>query len=171
MLPFPAFGVGARVGIESRLWWELAGMYWFERSASAPVDATTTVGGHVSLAFLQPGACLPFVGGALAVCLGVELGLMPGQGIEVPRAASGSSWWIAPTAGLAGRVRIAHFLDLGLRLEVGVPILRPSFVVKDIDSRESVEVFRPGPVTGTLAVEAAIPFFSTERPEVRHDGR
>jgi hypothetical protein len=171
MLPFPAIGVGARIGIESRLWWELAGTYWPDRPVSVTVDPGTTVGGHVSFGFLEPGACLPFVRGALAACLGAELGLMPGKGTEAPRVGSGSSWWVAPTAGVAARVRIAHVLDLGLRLDVGVPILRPSFVVKDIDSRESVQVFRPGAVSGVLAVEALVPFFSTESSKARHDGR
>jgi hypothetical protein len=167
-LPFPAVGVGARIRIESTVWWELAGTYWPERQASAMVDSATTIRAQITLVSVEPAICLPLIRGAGAACAGAELGEMPAVGAGMARPGAGSSYWLAPDVAAVLRARVLHFLDLGLRLELGVPLLRPSFAVQNIGQRAQVEVFRPSEFFGILSVEAAVPFFSTESAEGRH---
>jgi hypothetical protein len=166
-LPFPAVGVGARIRIESTLWWELAGTYWPQRQASVAVVPATTIEAHITLVSVEPGICLPFMRGAAAVCAGAELGEMPADGTGMAKPGAGSSWWLAPDLAAVLRAPVLHFLDLGLRLELGVPLLRPSFVAQNVGSRDQV-VFQPSEFFGILSVEAAVPFFSTESAEAGH---
>jgi hypothetical protein len=171
LLPFPAVGVGARIGIESGLWWELAGTYWPERPASVAVDSATTVGARVSLVSIEPDVCLPAVRAIVAVCVGGDVGVMPAAGTGMARPGSGTSWWLAPTAAIAASVPVARVLNLRFRLAVGVPLLRPSFVAENVGPAGAVQVFQPAAVFGTLGVEAAFQFFSTEPAEARHVGK
>jgi hypothetical protein len=166
-LPFPAVGVGARIRIESTLWWEVAGTYWPERDASVAVDSANTIGARIALWSLEPDICLP-LGGAGAVCAGAELGEMPASGMGMARPRSGSSWWLAPDLAAVLRVPVLHAVDLGLRLEGGIALLRPSFVADNVGPPDPVEVFRPSQFFGVLSVEVAVPFFSTESGEARH---
>lgn len=170
-LPFPALGVGARVGIESTLWWQLAGMYWPERPSSVLAGSGTPIEAHVSLAAIEPSVCLPLAHGTFATCAGTQLGLMPATGTGMQRPGSGTSWWLAPTVAVAARVPVTRVFDLRLRLDVGVPLLRPSFVAQDVGPPGPVQVFRPAVVFGTLGVEAAISLFSTDPAEARHVGK
>jgi hypothetical protein len=171
-LPFPAVGVGARIGIESTLWWQLAGVYWPERTASVAMGPGTTIEAHVTLVSIEPGVCLPMLRGAVATCAATELGVMPATGTGMARPGSGQSPWIAPSAAVAFRVPVARVVDLRLRLGVGFPILRPTFVAQNIGPQGLVvQVYQPAPVFGTVSVEGAVSLFSTESGEARHVGR
>ncbi len=167
-LPFPAYGVGARVAVEAGPRWELAGTFWPERSASAVADPSHTVGAGVWLAAVQPSACLPFARGAVASCVGAEVGAMQATGTGVPNTGHGTSFWLALTAGLSLRVPVAPWFCLRFRLDAGVPFLRPSFVVENVGAEASVQAFRPAPVFGVLSVEPEFQLFSTDRRDGRH---
>ncbi len=167
-LPFPAYGVGARVAVERGARWELAGMVWPEQPASVAADASQTVGAGVWLATLQPSACLSFARGAGAACAGGELGAMHGKGTGVPVSSSGASWWLAVTSGLSLRAAIVPGVDLRFRLDVGVPFFRPSFVLENVGPEGQVQAFRPAPVYGVVSFEPEFQLFSTEPREARH---
>ena len=171
LLPFPSVGVGARIGIESTLWWQLAGIYWPERTASA-MGSGTTIEAHITLVSIEPGVCLPMLRGVVATCAATELGVMPATGTGMASPGSGKSWWIAPSAAVALRVPVARVIDLRLRLGIGLPVLRPTFVAQNIGPQGLVvQVYQPAPVFGTVSVEGAVSFFSTESGEARHVGR
>ena len=168
-LPFPAYGVGARAAAERGPRWELAGMFWPTQPASVVTGASHTVGADVWLATVQPSACVSFARRAVASCVGGELGAMQASGTGVPVSGSGTSWWLALTAGVSLRAPVAPGVDLRFRLDVGVPLLRPSFVLENGGPAGSVQAFRPAPVVGVLSFEPEFQFFSTDRGESRHD--
>jgi hypothetical protein len=168
-LPFPAVGVGARIRIESTVWWELAGAYWPGRLASVAVDPTTTIGAHITLVSVESGICLPVAHHVGAVCAETAIGTMPAVGTGMAHPLSGSALWLAPAAAGTVRAHVLPVVDLGLRLEVGVALLRPSFVAQDVGPRDPVQqVYRPSEFFGILGVEALVPFFSTESAEAGH---
>jgi hypothetical protein len=167
-LPFPAYGVGARVAVETGPRWELAGMFWPEQPASVPAQPSRTVGADVWLATVQPSACLSFARGAVASCAGGELGAMQARSTGVPLAGSGTSWWLALTAGVSLRAAITRGISLRLRLDAGVPFFRPRFILEDVGTAGSVQAFRPGPVYGLVSFEPEFQLFSTDRREPRH---
>jgi hypothetical protein len=171
-LPFPAYGLGGRIAIESGARWELAGMIWpKEPTAPVVVDPSHTVGADVWLASLAPSACLSFVRDAVDACGGGEVGALRARGSGVPVSGSGTSWWLALTAGLSVRAPVTPGFGLRFRLDVGVPIYRPSFMLEDVGSQGSVQTFRPGPVAGALSFEPEVRLFSTDRTAARHDPR
>jgi hypothetical protein len=167
-MPFPALGVGARIRIESTLWWELAGTYWPGRLVSVPVDRTTTVGAHITLISVEPGICLPVAHRVGALCAETAIGTMPATGTGMAHPGSGSAWWLAPALAAALRTSVGRVVDLGLRLEGGVQVLRPSFVAYQVAPTDPLQVYRPAEFFGILSVEAVFPFFSTESGEAGH---
>ena len=167
-LPFPAYGVGARVAVETGARWELAGTFWPEQPASVPAPASGTVGADVWLATVQPSACLSFARGAAAACAGGELGAMQARSTGVPLAGSGTSWWLALTAGVSLRAAITRGFSLRLRLDAGVPYFRPRFLLEDVGTAGTVQAFRPAPVYGLVSFEPEFQLFSTDRRESRH---
>jgi hypothetical protein len=171
LLPFPALGVGARVSVQAGPRWELAGMYWPERFSSVSVSPSSAVGALVDLATIGPSVCLPLLRGAVASCLGVDVGAMRGIGADVPHPNSGRSWWVAPTSSLAVRLMLARRVSLRFRLDAGIPIFRPSFVVDNVGQAGSVETFRPAPAFGAISLEAEVQLFSTDSDSVGHNGK
>lgn len=167
-LPFPAYGVGARVALEAGPRWELAGMFWPEEPASVVAGASQTVGASVWLADIQPSVCVSFARGAVASCVGGELGAMRASSTGVPVSGSGRSWWLAATAGLSVRVPLAPAVDLRFRLDVGVPFLRPRFMLENVGPEGSVQAFWPAPVFGILSFEPEFQLFSTDQGASRH---
>jgi hypothetical protein len=143
-------------------------MFWPRQSASVVVDPSRTVGAGVGLATLEPSACLAFARGAMGSCVGGEIGAMQGRGTGVPVTGSGTSWWLALRAGLSLRAPVAPGVALRFRLDVGVPLFRPSFLVENVGPEGSVQVFRPAPAFGVVSVEPEFQLFSTDRPESRH---
>jgi hypothetical protein len=170
LLPSPAAGVGAAMAVKAGLRWELAGMYWPARQSAIAANSPEMVGARTWLASVDPSACLPFGKGEGEFCVGAELGAMhaTGTGAIVPD--SGTSWWFAPTIAAVGRVRVTRIVDLRFRLDVGVPLFRPSFVVENVvGSAVPVEVYRPAPVFAILRFEPEVQLFSTDRPGARHE--
>jgi hypothetical protein len=167
-LPFPAYGVGARLAVETGPRWELAGMFWPEQSASVVADASHTVGAGVWLAALQPSVCVSFARGAVASCAGGELGAMQARGTGIPVPGSGTSWWLALTAGLSLRATVAQGIFLRVRIDVGVPFFRPTFVLENVGPGGSVQAFQPAAVFGALSIEPEFQLFSTGPGQSRH---
>jgi hypothetical protein len=168
-LPFPAFGVGARVALETGARWELAGMFWPSQSTAVGAGSSGTVGAGVWLADAEPSVCLPLAGGAVAPCIGGALGAMQARGTGVTTVGVGTSWWLAVTAGVSLRAALAPGIDLRFRLDVGVPIFRPNFELDDVGSQGTVSAFQPAPAFGALSVEPELRFFSTNRGGAGHD--
>lgn len=168
-LPFPAYGVGARIALETRVRWELAGTFWPSQSTSVAAASSGSVGAGVWLADAEPSVCLPLAGGALAPCIGGALGAMRARGTGVSTVGVGTSWWLAVTAGASLRATLAPGFDVRFRLDVGLPVFRPSFELDDVGSQGTVRVFQPAPVFGALSLEPELRFFSTNRGPAGHD--
>jgi hypothetical protein len=173
-LPFPAYGLGARIAIENvggGPRWELAGTIWpKEPSATVATDASHSAGADIWLAAAEPSACLALAHGAIAPCLGGELGAQRGRGTGVRVSGSGASWWLALTAGVSLRAPLTPGVGLRFRFDVGLPLLRPAFMLENVGPEGSaIQAFRPAPVVGVVSFEPEFQLFSTERRESRHD--
>jgi hypothetical protein len=168
LLPLPAYGVGGVVGLQAGVRWELAGVYWPERTTSVPLDVARTVGARLWLATAQPSACFSFGLGSTELCIGGAVGAMRAAGTGVPVSENGTSWWLALTGGVVARLRVARTVDLRFRLDVGVPLFRPSFVLENVGPAAPVEAYRPAPVFAVLGFQPEAHFFATDWPEARH---
>jgi len=168
ILPIPAFGLGAVIGLGQRPRWEIEGRYWLagrsDRSAESEPGAV-----DVSLLSGRLSACVPWSSDRLwAACAGIEVGRMRGEGTLVAEPGRGDSWWVAPSAGLVALLPIGRHVDLRFRLDVGVPIFRPSFTIQHADVARIVEEFRPAPVFAIFTFEPEIGFFPTENSATGH---
>ncbi len=167
LLPSPAYAVGAAVAVEEAARWELAATYWPEQSSWVPssvsLDATRTYGASVHVVSIRPSVCFPLGRSALGLCAGAEVGAMVGSGTGtgVASADSGWSWWFAPSGALFAHVPIGQRLDMRLRLDLGIPVFRPSFVLQHVGASDSVQAYRPAPVFAVLSFEPELHFFST----------
>jgi hypothetical protein len=155
-LPQPSAGVGAVLGIRFGAWrLGLDATFWLPRLAAGP-DAVS--GAEMSLVSAALHGCYRVLQVAeqlgLEPCLAAEAGISRGQGvgllddIAVQRAP-----WVALFAGLALRQHSRSGLSSGLVLEIGAPLVRPNFVVRDFG-----EVFHAAPVVGRASIELAWTF-------------
>jgi hypothetical protein len=167
LLPFPAYGVGGTVAVEAGVRLEVSGAYWPERPASV-ADSASVGEARVRLLSVEPAACVTVGRGPLAFCGGGELGAMEATGTGVSNPGGGTSWWFTLTAGVAWRVAVAWNVDLRLRLDLGIPLYRPSFVFENVGSFGSVQAFRPAPIFAILRFEPEIGFFATDSRGTRH---
>jgi hypothetical protein len=168
VLPIPAFGLGAAVGLGRRPRWELEARYWLARRADLGAESGP---GAVDVSLLSGrfSACLPLSSvDRWAACAGMEIGRMRGEGTLVTRPGQGDSWWAAAGAGVAARVALGRYLDLRFRVDVGLPIFRPSFTIQQADVARVVEGFRPAPVFAMLTLQPEVSFFSTENWATGH---
>jgi hypothetical protein len=168
VLPVPAFGFGAAVGLGWRPRWELEGRYWFARSVDLGAESGP---GAVDVRLLSGrfSACLPLSSDRRwAACGGMEVGRMHGEGTMVTAPGQGDSWWAAVCAGVAARFALGPYLDLRFRVDVGVPMFRPSFTIQHADVPRVVEGFRPAPVFAMLTFQPEMSFFSTEKSASGH---
>jgi hypothetical protein len=174
LLPFPSYGVGAAVAVEQSLRWELAATYWPAQpswvTSSGLVDPSRTYGAKVQLASVQPSVCVPLARGVIGLCVGAQVGAMSadGTGSGVVRPDSGQSWWLAFLAGVALRWRPVEWLDVRVRVDGGVPVFRPTFVLENVGPHGPVEAYRPAPAFAMISLEPEVRFFSTESKEDRH---
>jgi hypothetical protein len=168
-LPFPAYGIGARIALETGLRWEIAGTFWPVQSTAVAAGSSGTVGAGVWLADAEPSVCLPLAGGTVAPCIGGALGAMHARGTGVPTAGVGTSWWLAVTAGVSLSAALARGFDLRFRLDLGVPAFRPSFELDNVGSVGTVRAFQPAPVFGAVSLEPEFRFSSTNRWAAGHD--
>lgn len=162
ILPMPALAVGGAIALGTSPRFEIEGRYWPARQ----VDLATDMGPgavRVSLLSTRFSVCLPWTErGRFAACLGAEMGRMRGEGVGVTSPDFGDSWWMAPSAGIAARWPLASYLDIGVRLDVGVPLFRPRFTIQHADVPREIEGFRPAPIFATLTLAPEMTFFATE---------
>jgi hypothetical protein len=162
VLPAPAFAVGGAISLGDRPRWEIEGRYWPVRQTDLATDAGPG-GVRVSLLAARLSACLPWsADGRFSACLGAEIGRMRGEGVGVTTPDLGDSWWAAPSAGVAARLPVAPHFDVRVRLDVGVPLFRPTFTIQHADVPREVEGFRPPPVFAVLTLAPEVVFFATE---------
>jgi hypothetical protein len=173
LLPLPAIGVGGRLSLEAGPRWEIGATYWPQRPASTALSAPQALRAMVGLASAQPAVCgsvwRRVAGGAAAVCVGAEVGAMYATGTGLPATRTGTSLWVAPTSSVELAMRLARGVDLRFRLDIGVPLFPPSFVVDHVGPGGPVEVYRPLPVFGVVSVEPEVRFFSTDSDAERHN--
>jgi hypothetical protein len=163
VLPVPAFGFGAAVGLGWRPRWELEARYWLTRRADLGAESGP---GAVDVSLLSGrfSACLPLSSDdRWAACAGMEIGRMRGEGMLVTAPGQGDSWWAAAGAGVAARLALSRYIDLRFRIDIGLPIFRPSFTIEQADVDRVVEGFRPAPVFAMLTFQPEVSFFSTEK--------
>jgi len=167
LLPSPAYAVGATVAVEEAARWELAATYWPEQSSWVPssvsLDATRTYGASIHVVSIRPSVCWPLGRSALGLCAGAEVGAMVGSGTGtgVASSDSGWSWWFAPSGALFVHAPIGQRLDMRFRLDLGIPVFRPSFVLQHVGASDSVQAYRPAPVFAVLSFEPELHFSST----------
>jgi hypothetical protein len=157
-LPATAFGLGATVGLRYR---PVAAQVRFRYLFS--VDATDSPrdgkGGHFDLWTVTPRFCLtPWTSAApgkralgdlaLDGCVEVDLGQMRGEGTGVLNGREGDALWVAPAAAVDLELTLLPWLGARLDLSLGVPALRPRFVLDALGV-----VHTASPVTGRGAVE------------------
>lgn len=115
--------------------------------------------------------CKSFERDAVAVCLGADIGAMSGKGADVPNFSSGTSWWVAPTSAVSVRLSLTKVASLRFRLDVGVPIYRPSFVVDNVGGIDGVKAYQPAPAFGAISLEPEFLLFSTDSVGAGHDDK
>lgn len=166
-LPFPALGAGAVIAVGELPRWELSGQYFPAHDSS--VSASNGVAGRVRVSLLsaRPAVCLP-VHGALGACVAMEVGRMTGQGIDVPNAGSGHSWWLAPSAGPAVHIPVAGPLSVRVRLDAGLALFRPTFTVERLAPASPDEVWRPDAAFAVISVEPELQLFPTDSVNAGH---
>jgi hypothetical protein len=159
-LPGAAFGPAAGVSlVAGRLRAELAASWHPARFAQG--DAARG-GGDFELLRGSVGGCWavllePF---EASPCLGLQMGRMTGEGRGVVTTGAASALWLAPSLGARAFVPLAG-QAFGLRAEIGVdvPLLRPNFVIEDLDSPpEAAAVHRAAPVVGRATAGAEVRF-------------
>ena len=102
----------------------------------ARYDALPEVGAHLQLySGLARGCATPTVGSVqFPVCVGVELGIMRGEGFGVNMAGAANSAWGALVLGPAVRVPISGGLSLWIEADAVLPVVRPGFRVRNLEA-------------------------------------
>jgi len=166
VLPAPAFGWGAKIAVGRGLRWELAGLFWPERTSMLSGEFAN-LGVQASLWTIEPSVCIPIAGPHAAACFGAQLGAMRAVGV-VASPTQRSSWWLAFSAGAAGDLTLSRAVGIRLRLDIGVPLLRPSFALERVGPSDPVEVWRPAPLFVIVSLEPELRFSSTGLPPPGH---
>jgi len=166
LLPSPSVGLGAGVGWEKGLRWQLSGIYW----AGQQTDVAGPLPGaaRVRLFAIQPAACAGLGGKTFSICGGTEIGQMSAAGADVPVPSDGASLWLALSAGLAAELPIGQTLGLRTRIGLGIPLLRPRFLLENLAGQSTVEVFRPAAAAAIVTFEPYLRLFSTEPAPAGH---
>jgi hypothetical protein len=68
------------------------------------------------------------------VCLGYEMGFMRGEGFGVASSEAAGSAWGAFVVGPAVRVPLGPFVALWAEADAVMPVLRPGFHVRNLDT-------------------------------------
>jgi hypothetical protein len=154
-LPGAGFGVAGTVAVTLaalRIEVGVGGLPLRDALVSAPKGA----GGHVSLVTGDALLCydvLPRSAFELSPCAGYEGGWLHAAGFGVKSPGSGSDFWSAVRAGGLFTWSPVPRFALSLRGEAVVPFVRPTFVLENVGP-----VYRPGPVSGRLALGAEARF-------------
>jgi hypothetical protein len=167
-LPFPAFGVGARLNAGRFVYGELGALYWPARHESVSTPEGTA-GADVSLITAESALCVPVAREALAACLGLSAGTMRAAATGVAHPSEGSSAWVSANAALTTLLPISGSFALRFRLALGVPVSRPSFVLDELGPEaQKRTAFRPEPLFGAFSLEPELRFFSTDSRRAGH---
>jgi hypothetical protein len=150
-LPAGSTGPSARVRLRVHRW---AGELGFSYLLPlwAPAGNRPNVGGYVQWMGGQLGGCYSYGtalqwGGCLASEIGNLMSQAEGAGIE-ERTEHGL-WWAAALSALA-RARFAEGFAWEIRVELGVPLLRPSFELESYGT-----IHEPGRASGRLLIGLA----------------
>ncbi|MET0389039.1 MAG: hypothetical protein ABW321_23900 [Polyangiales bacterium] len=132
-LPLVAAGLGAAVAIEgvASLRLELRGAYHASQSTTLP---GTPLGAEFQLFTFGASLCRPWRFGHVqgGPCVGAEAHRVNARGFGgVVQLPGNTSWW-GPSLRLFARVHIFRWLDIGVAVEVMVPVSRPQFVFEDV---------------------------------------
>jgi hypothetical protein len=166
LLPSPSIGLGAAVGWQKALRWQLSGIYWPEQQTEVVGPLPGAAG--VRLFAIQPAACAPLGGKTFSMCAGAEVGQMSASGADVPLPTDGASLWLALSAALAAELPVGQTVGLRARIGLGIPLLRPRFLLENVAGQSTVEVFRPLAVAAIVTFEPYLRLFSTEPASTGH---
>ncbi|NUP05658.1 MAG: hypothetical protein HOW73_06315 [Polyangiaceae bacterium] len=86
-----------------------------------------------------------------SACVGIELGVMSGEGFGVTKPERGEAFWAAPR--VDGRLSVGVFGPLSAGAEVGVafPVDPRRFIIHGV-AEDILVVHQPGPVAGRLGI-------------------
>ena len=148
-LPSPALGGGLGVGLALGRWRVRAAVQvLLEQHVAVPGPGTPAPGADLSLVFGALSGCHGVTATSdsraeLAVCAGMELGQLSGQGRELRNAEAKQALWLALSGGLEGRWQWTHNLYAYAQLGACVPLNHDQFVVAG-----SQAVHRPSNLVG-----------------------
>jgi hypothetical protein len=157
VLPGPDVGPTATLGLVRGHWRaELRGTYGLREVRSDPLaDASGAYGSFRFFAGTLVGCWL--VSGAVAEwgpCAEAEVGAVRGEGVGQLQVASETTPWFGLGAGGAVIIKATSWLHFPLRAGAVVPLWRPSYVFRNVDS----PIFRAWPVGVRLAVSGEVRF-------------
>lgn len=113
-----------------------------------------TVGAQGCGTVWSAGPAPPALGSyGVRLCGAFDAGQMRAEGFGVEAPDAGSAVWLAPEASAALDVYVLPWLLFDLDFGLGVPILRPAFVLDNVG-----DVHQPGPVVGRLSLGAEAVF-------------
>ena len=152
-LPEPSAGAALVLGLElARLHAQLEAAAWLPQEARIGPDGE--LGGRFGLFTAALRGCfdvLLFAGDALRAgpCLGFEAGLVTGRGVDISEPGTDRDLWAAALGGVSLLHVGSSPVQLGLLVELGVPLHRPIWEIDDF-----AEVFRAAPLVGRLSLGA-----------------
>ena len=152
-LPEPSAGAALVFGLEhARLRAQLEAAAWLPQEARIGRDAE--LGGRFGLFTGALRGCfdvLLFAADALRAgpCLAFEAGLATGRGLDISEPGTDRDLWAAALGGVSLRHVGSSPVQLGLLVELGVPLHRLIWEIDDF-----AEVFRAAPVVGRLSLGA-----------------
>lgn len=113
---------------------ELGGQYYL--GGEARYEDLPSVGADLELASATARACLtPGIGRwSFPVCAGFEIGMMRGQGFGAATTSTDTSVWGAVIVGPALRFSVTRSFALWVEADALVPVLRPGFHMRNLDS-------------------------------------
>jgi hypothetical protein len=154
VLPSVAGGAALALWLQRSAWRaELGGQgFW---GGAARYERMPAVGAQLQLFSAVARGCPVFRGGALEfpICLGLELGVMRGEGFGVENTDSAHSWWGAVVLGPALRAPVSETLFFWLEADGAFPFLRPGFNVRNLGT-----LYSAGPGSARIWAGAEIRF-------------
>jgi hypothetical protein len=155
-LPRPAYGftLGAALFPLTALRLEAYGSFWVSQRFSSSSPSAPGAGGDVFLADGGARACwLPLHANLeVATCLGLEVGVLHGQGEDIAHTSSADSDWLAATGLTRLTWRTGPNLALFLDVSFAIPTFRQPF---GLDGKASYEA---GAIVGRASVGPELRF-------------
>jgi hypothetical protein len=154
LLPSVAGGAALAFWLQRSAWRaELGGQgFW---GGDARYERTPAVGAQLQLFSAVARGCPVARGGGLEfpICLGLELGVMRGEGFGVEKTDTAHSFWGAVILGPALRAPVSKTLSFWLEADGAFAFLRPGFNVRNLGT-----LYSPGPGSARIWVGAEIRF-------------